>query len=226
MQQFSTPGTQDWTAKSGMGVNVAALSKAKIHWGFAAPTTLGTRWMGLMDIYFHRTPTPQYTEFPPVVDLMVDQSIMDQVLLGQALITSTYYALVASFDHATTVTMGGVKYLTYIDDSGESSFHQAGGHTIHLFQTPTTLSDVVGPSWGSHDARHDLKAIIDYFRQANPKDDAGNPLLFANGAPVSSPLITDDLHLNSINAGWEIVTGTVFTNRTFCVAMQSEADCP
>lgn len=226
MQQLSTPGTQDWTTKSGMGIRVDQLTKAKVHWAFDAPTTTGWRWLGLMDVYFHKTNNPSYTEFPPVVDLMIDQALMDQVLQGQPSTSATYYAAVASQSNPAVKTLGGVKYLIYVDNSGESAFHQTGGHTIHLFRTPTQYTDGTGAFWGALDARHDLKAIIDFFRQSNPTDDLGNPLKFADGTTVTSPLIPDNLYLNSAQAGWEIVSGTSFTNSAFCIAMQNEPDCP
>lgn len=228
MQQLSTPGTNDWTTKSGMGVNVAALTKAKVHWTFDAPISSGWRWLGLMDVYFHQTATPSYTEFPPFVDLMIDQSLMDQILQGQSPTGPyyTYYSAVASQSNPSVKTLGGVKYLIYIDNSGESSFHQTGGHTIHLFQTPTQYTDQIGAHWGAMDGRHDLKAIIDFFRQSNPTDDSGQPLKFADGTFVTSPLIPDTLYLTSAQAGWEIVSGQTFTNSAFCIAMQNEPDCP
>ena len=83
-------GGNGWTVQSGMGIPVSQLTKAKVHWQFHAPTTSGIRWLGLMDNYFHSTNNPSPSQFPPVVDLMVDQSIADQVVNG-----STFYALVA-----------------------------------------------------------------------------------------------------------------------------------
>ena len=149
------------------------------------------------------------------------------MLSGQSVssVNYTYYSAVASQNHAAIVTLGGVKYVVYIDASGEASFHQTGGHTIHLFQTPTHFSDRSGAFWGALDG-HNLKAIIDYFRQSNPKDDAGNPVKFADGTSVTSSLIADGLYLNSAQAGWEIVSGTSFTNSAFCVSMQNDPDCP
>ncbi|HUN71745.1 MAG TPA: Calx-beta domain-containing protein [Steroidobacteraceae bacterium] len=220
MQQLSDPGTNDWTTKSGMGISVTALTQATAHWAFSAPTTSG-RWMGLMDIYFHKTNSPNYTQFPPYTDLMVDQALQDQVFDG-----TTFYAATAQQDNATTVTLGGVQFVIYIDDASEDSFHN-GGHTIHLFELPTSFtSNNANPVWGSQDSRIDIKAIIDYLRQSNPVDDAGKPLRTATGATVTSPLITDDLYLNAVNAGWEVDTGTPFTNTTFCLAMQNEPACP
>jgi hypothetical protein len=222
MLQLSTPGTNDWTTKSGMGIAVGQLTKAKIHWAFTAPTTGGTRWMGLMDIYFQQSATPPATTWPPFVDLMIDQSLADQIVNS-----STFYALVAAQDHAATVTLGGNRYLIYIDDPGESAYHQSSGHTIHLFQLPTAAtSDNANPNWGVPNAVTDLAAIVKYLMQPTPVDDAGHPLVNAGGSVISSPLIPSSLFLDAINAGWEIDTGTTFTNLAFCVAMQNEPDCP
>ena len=215
-------GGNSWTVKSGMGVPVSQLTKAKVHWSFKAPTSSGIRWLGLMDNYFHSTNSPSPSQFPPVVDLMVDQSIADQVVNS-----STYYALVAQQDHGTTVTISGVQYVVYIDDPDESAYHSSGGHTIHLFRTPsafTTNSPLA--IWGTNDGVTDLAAIVKFFMQSSPKGDNGQVLKTASGSTVSSPLISSGLYFNAINAGWEIDDGTSFTNTGFCVAMQSEADCP
>ncbi len=75
----------------GNGHSRDGLDQAKIHWAFTAPTTAGVRWLGLQDIYFHRTNNPNPTEFPPVVDLMIDQAIADQVLGS-----TTYFAAEAA----------------------------------------------------------------------------------------------------------------------------------
>jgi hypothetical protein len=220
MQQQSDPGTNDWTTKSGMGISVTALTQATAHWAFTAPTS-SARWMGLMDIYFHQTNSPSYTQFPPYTDLMIDQAMMDQVFDG-----TTYYAATAQQDHATTVTLGGVQFLIYIDDSSEDAFHN-GGHTIHLFELPTAeTSNNANPVWGSQNYRIDIKAIIDYLRQSNPVGDNGKPLENASGQVVTSPLIANNLYLNAVNAGWEIIYGTPFSNTSFCLAMQNEAACP
>jgi len=214
-------GGNSWTVQSGMGIPVSQLSKAKVHWSFDAPTQ-GVRWLGLMDNYFHKTNSPSPTQFPPVVDLMVDQSIADQIVNG-----SSYYALVAQQDHGTTITVSGVQYVMYIDDSDENAYHSAGGHTIHLFRTPSAFtSNTALALWGTNDGITDLAAIVKFFMQSSPVDDNGQPLKTSSGATVTSPLITSDLYLNSINAGWEIDTGTAFTNTGFCVAMQNEPDCP
>lgn len=219
-------GGNSWTVKSGMGIVVTALAKAQVHWSFSAPAS-GARWLGLMDIYFHATNSPDPSAFPPVVDLMIDQSIQDQALSGQPHNQSTYYAYSLVQDHGTTVTIGGVQYALYVDDSDETGFHSSGGHTIHLFRRPTAFSDsTTGTSWGTQNGVEDVAAVIAYFMQANPVDDAGNALKFANGNTVTSPLIASNLFLNSINAGWEIDFGTLFTNSGFCVAMQAEPDCP
>ena len=215
---LSTPGTNDWTTKCGMGIAVGKITQAKVHWQFTAPTTPGWRWMGLQDIYFHKTPTPAYTEWPPVVDLMIDQALGDQ-----AVNQTTYYALVAQMDHAAEVTIGGNKYLIYVDDSGESAYHQSGGHTIHLFNTPTSFNPPSGNTqWGIRDGTNDVAAIIKYLMQPGPKSDAGQVLKFASGQAVSSPLIASNLYLTAINSGWEIDQGTAFSTTAFSVTMQGE----
>lgn len=212
----------DWTTKSGMGIPPGKLGKAKVHWAFKAPTTPGSRWNALIDVYFHKSATPAPGEFPPALDLQIFQSLADQVINR-----STYFAYVADRDHATTVTLAGVRYLVFIDDSGGSGFHQPGGHTIALFNLPTSFtSKDSNPIWGVSDGVTDVAAIIKYFAQPNPVDDAGHPLRNADGAVITSPLISPELFLTAINAGWEIDVGTTFVNTTFCVAMQNEPDCP
>jgi hypothetical protein len=222
MQTLSTPGTNDWTTKSGMGIAVTALTKAKLHWAFTAPTAAGSRWDALEDIYFHKSANPAPTEFPPAVDLQIIQSLADQVVGN-----STFYALVTINDHGTTVTIGGNKYVIFVDDPGSASFHQPGGHTIAMFNLPTAYTSNNGnPIWGVTDAVTDIAAVIKYLMQSHPLDDAGQPLLNAVGIPVTSPLIAPNLFLTSINAGWEIDVGATFNNTAFCIAMQNELDCP
>jgi hypothetical protein len=224
MRSQSTPGTLDWPIKSGMGIPVARLNKAKIHWAFTASTTPGSRWMALIDVYFHKTAMPNANEFPPATDLMINQSIMDQPIASHSANTASYYAYTASVSHPFTVTLGGNKYLVYIDNPGEVGFHQTGGHTIHLFQMPTTFTDGSGVNWGAASATTDLAAIVKYFMQASPKDDAGRPVQTAGGTEVNAPLIQHDLMLNAINAGWEIDVGTSFQTNEFWIAMQNEPD--
>jgi hypothetical protein len=222
MQALSTPGTSDWTTKAGMGIPVAKVTKAKIHWSFSAPTTSGLRWMALQDIYFHTEATPPYVDFPPQVDLLIDQALGDQVVNS-----TTYYALVAQGAYATTITLGGNEYLIYVDLPGGLYYHQPGGHEVHLFNLPTAFtSGNANPLWGTMNNVKDLTPIIKYLMQSHPVDDAGNPLRNAAGAVITSPLITSDLYLTAINSGWEIDTGTSFTTTGFCVAMQGEPDCP
>jgi hypothetical protein len=208
-----------WTRSSGMGIAVTKLKKANVHWAFTAAPTPGARWMALLDVYFHKSAAPNANEFPPFVDLMIDQALADQIVN-----TTTYYSLVAGQSHPATVTLGPNKYLVYVDNSGEASYHKPGGHTIHLFQLPTAVTDSVGPLWGASDARTSLDAIVKYFMQAGPKDDDGNPLHDASGAEISTPLISPDLFLNAVNAGWEIDVGTAFQTSQFWIAMQDEPD--
>jgi hypothetical protein len=219
MQSESDMRGTSWTTSSGMGIAVTKLKKAKVHWAFTMAPTPGARWMALLDVYLHKSAAPSAGEFPPFVDLMIDQALADQVVN-----TTTYYALVAGQSHATIVTFGANKYLVYIDNPGEATYHQPGGHTIHLFQLPTAVTDAVGATWGATDAVTSIDAIVKYFMQASPVDDAGHPLQDASGAKISAPLMTPDLFLNAINAGWEIDVGTAFQTTQFWIAMQDEQD--
>jgi hypothetical protein len=175
--------------------------------------------MALIDVYLHKSAAPSAKEFPPFVDLMIDQALADQIVN-----TTTYYALVAGQSNATTVTLGPNRYLVYVDNPGETSYHQSGGHTIHLFQLPTSVTDTVGPMWGASDARTSIDSVVKYFMQTSPKDDAGHTLKNAAGAEISTPLISPDLFLNAINVGWEIDVGTEFKTTQLWIAMQDEAD--
>lgn len=222
MRAQSTPGTLDWTTKSGMGIAAGRLNKALIHWAFTAPTTPGSRWMALIDVYFHKTATPNSNEFPPAIDLMIDQALMDQPLGSQRSNASTYYASVASGSHPFTVTLGGNKYLAYVDNPGENGFHRPGGHTIHLYQLPTAYTGGTGVSWGVSRATTDLAAIVRYFTQRSPRDENGRPIQDAGGAEISAPLIAPELYLNAINAGWEVDVGTAFRTHEFWIALQDE----
>lgn len=227
-------GGNAWTVKSGMGIQVTALTKAKVHWAFQAPTTpTGIRWMGLEDIYYHKTNNPAPTEFPPVVDLMIDQSLSDQICCD-----TTFYGYEIGHNDGSKVTLGGNTYNVYIDAPDEDSYHQTGGHNIHLFLLPTSFdSNNQNPNFGQQNSVTDLAAITKYFMQSNPVDDAGKPLMIAHrdktnttplipAVPVTTPLIASSLYLNAINAGIEVDNITTFTNTAFCVAMQSESDCP
>ena len=212
MNQLSTPGTNDWTTQSGMGISVTALTKARVHWAFNA-AALPNRWEGLMDIYFHKTPTPAASMFYPQLDLMVDQAGNDQI-------SPPYYGALLISNHASQVTIGGNTYMTYVDNPGQV-FNQTGGHTIEMFMVPTISTAM----WGSADAVTDVAAIIQFWMQSNPLDDAGKPMVNAAGVTITTAMITPDLYLNAINAGFEIDTGTAFATTAFCVAMQNEPDC-
>lgn len=207
-----------WTTQVGMGIPVTQLAKAKVHWAFNYPTS-ATRWLGLMDVYLFTSSNPD-SGANIAVDLMVDQAMQDQVFNG-----TTYYATALAGDHGFTITLGGVTYDAYIDDSDETGF--ATQHTIHLFRRPDAwASNDANPTWGVQDGVTDLNAIIHYFMLSNPVDDSGAPIKRANGSVVTTPLIASSLYLDAVNAGPEIDFGSPFTTTAFCVAVQSEADCP
>ena len=215
---LSTPGTYDWTTKSGMGIAVTALTKARVHWAFTAPPS-PNRWSALMDIYFHKTNAPNPSMFYPQLDLMVEPSIADQLNSNG----STYYGTVITGNRGTQVTIGGNTYSVYVDNPSQV-FNQPGGHTIEMFMTPNSVTNPGQTIWGSNDSVTDVAAIIKFWMQTNPKDDKGNVIVNSAGNPVGQ-VITPDLFLNVINAGFEIDDGTAFTTTAFCVAMQNEPDC-
>jgi hypothetical protein len=189
-----------------------------VHWAFSYPTS-ATRWLGLMDVYLFTSAAPD-AGANIAVDLMVDQAMQDQVFNG-----TTYYATALAGDHGFTITLGGVTYDAYIDDSDETGF--ATQHTIHLFRRPDAwASNNANPTWGVQDGVTDLNAIIHYFMLSNPVDDSGAPIKRANGSVVTAPLIASSLFLGAVNAGPEIDFGSPFTTTAFCVAVQAEADCP
>jgi hypothetical protein len=231
MQTASPSNPNAWTVKSGMGIQVSALTKAKLHWAFSAPLNTNTtgsgnqiRWLGLEDIYFHSTNTPDPSQFPPVVDLMINQSMADQVFSDAS---STYYASEIAGGNGAKVTLGGNAYDVVIDDPDEAGYHSSGGHNIHLYMLPNAFdSKNANPNWGKQNAVTDVAAIVKYFMAANPVDDAGKPLKNYAGATVTAPLIASGLFLNAINAGIEVDDITTYTNTAFCVAMQAEPDCP
>ena len=218
---FDQLGGAGWTAKSGMGIQVSALTKAQVHWAFTAPAAYpASRWNALIDTYFWSTlPTTcagNGSEFnAKMVDLMVDQQINDQVLNGQS-----FYAQQAAKNHATTVTISGSTYLTYVDNPSQV-FNAAGGHTIEMFLQPTGNFAL----WGSNNAVTDLAAIVKFWSQPNPVDDKGKPILYGNGSDITTPVISMSLYMGEIYAAFEQDFGTPFETTDFCIAMQNEANC-
>jgi len=216
---LSTAGTNNWTTTAGMGIAVTALTKAKVTWSFNAAAG---RYDMLLDTYFHTVDNPPYSAFYPSTDLMITYAIDDQVLNGVS-----YYGSVASASHATLITIGGVQFTVYVDNPSQV-FNQPGGHTIWMAIGPTTLS-TGNPglqNWGTSGVTVDLAAIIKYWMQSNPKDDAGNPVLNASGATITTPMIASNLYLTETAGGFEIDYGTQFTTTGFCVSLQNEPDCP
>lgn len=217
----------NWTTKSGMGIQLGSLTKAKIHWALTKVNAPTARALGLMDIYFHATANPAPTEFPPKIDLMIDQWLSDQPFT--CCNATTYYDYNAQKAKAQTITLGAEQYVLYIDSPDEAQYHQTGGHTIHLFRQPTSYPNnataKAGPNWGLTDATTDLKAIIAFLSQATPMNDAGKQINDATGKFVGS-LFPSTLYLTAINAGPEITALTTYTNTAFCVSVQGEADCP
>jgi len=216
-------GGVGWTVKSGMGLSVGAITKARAKWSFTPPSGAypANRWNALMDNYFHKTNNPDYSQFYPYLDLMVNQALCDQVLSN-----GSYYADSVASCHGTTVTIGGNTYVTYVDNPGQV-FNQPGGHTIWMALNPTAVPANNGTSalslWGQNSAIHDMKAIINFWMQSNPIDDAGKPIMNAAGVPITSPLITSDLFWNGAYAGFETLWGSPFQTSFYALDLQNES---
>jgi hypothetical protein len=229
---FNALGGAAWTAQSGMGIQVSALTKARVHWAFTAPAPYPvSRWNALIDTYF-------WTQMPTtcsgdshewnskIVDLMVDQSINDQVLNGQS-----YYAQVAAQNNATLVIIYPLNpsdppsaYLVYVDNPNQV-FNAPGGHTIEMFLLPSAWFTPGLAVWGSNDSVTDLAAIVKFWSQPNPLDVYGNPILYGNGTPITAPVISPSYYLGETYAGFEQDFGSPFVTTAFCMAVQNEPDC-
>jgi hypothetical protein len=227
MNLLSDAGTQNWTTKSGMGIQLSALTKARVHWSMSAPTVPypASRWDALLDIFFHtmQHPLQDGTGWYPEVDLQIIPAMMD----------SGYYKAVATGNGAQLVTLGGVGYVAIVDAMGP--FNQTGGHTITMFARPTDFSEAgTGFLWGNLSQTHDLFAIITFWMQANPKDDGGTPIHFGSagwsalkGQAVTTPLLNAAWYLTAVNGDFEINFGdgtTPWITNDFWVAVQNEPD--
>ena len=228
---FMGKGGGSWTVQSGMGIQVSALTKEKIHWAFSAPAAYpASRWNALIDTYFWAGSAPtscssdRHEWNSKIIDLMVVQQVNDQVLAN-----GSYYAGVAGANHATTVTIAGSTYLTYVDNPNQA-FNAPGGHTIEMFLAPTAFGQPVNAQalalWGSNDAVTDLAAIIKFWSQPNPKDDAGKPILYGNGTAITTPVISPSYWLGETYLAFEQDYGQPFVTSEACIAMQNEPDCP
>lgn len=210
-----------WTVDSGMGLKLSDITKAKIGVGGSAPTT-GCRYDRLLDIYYHDTNTPLGTEFPSLTDLSIFINFVD----------NGYYQAVAGVSGA-RVTIGGVKWWVVVDFPAGAPFHQPDGHYLLLLARPDSLGDGIPEvgEWGLRTAEIDLHAIQQYFMQSNPLDDAGSPLINkTTNLPVTSPLLTPDIYLNTVTQLMELdFTGRFddeYRSDTFWVAMNGETDGP
>jgi len=236
LQALSTTGfpqAPDWTTRSGLGLQVAALRKAHVGWSMIVPQRPNadnrvSRWNALMDVYFHALANPPASAWPPQIDLQIMQMLMDSPLGHQAARASGYFALTLARNHAFVKTISGVTYAGVIDSA---HYHQQGGHTVTLMATPTmyTDPDAAGLLWGRPSMTHDLGGIIAWLAAADPLDDRGEPIHFADGSTVHAPVIDRSLYLSAVNAGFEIDFGTPpddnqWTTTDFWVAVQDEAD--
>ena len=219
----SAAGVTNWTTASGMGIPLPQLTKAKVHWAFTPPAAVypATRWDALLETDFHKTNNPPASAYYASDQLVVMQYIVDQVMSN-----GSFYAGWVNKYHGTQITIAGTTYTAYVDNPSQV-FNQPGGHTIMMFLGPTNLStgnNALGV-WGQVDAVTDVAALVQFWMQSNPKDDAGNPILYGNGTPIPTPVLTPVLYLNTIQGDFEVDFMPGATNTAFCDAMQNEPDC-
>lgn len=216
----------NYTTASGLGLQVSSMPAFTLRWAFSVPQNQNlnntvTRNDELIDIYYHTEQLPPASEFPPLIDLQIMQSLNDQPLGGQAAATSGWYADVAVNSGVMFLkTLGGVPYAGVIDIFGP--FNQTGGHTITLFVRPTMMTDsaTCGLLWGKQDVTHDIQAISAWLSSSNPTDDSGAAIKYGSAKTVvTTPIIPPACYLTSINAGFEVnfaSTGnTHFANLAF-----------
>nr|WP_294525701.1 hypothetical protein [uncultured Rhodopila sp.] len=212
-----------FTTDANMGVQVQNLTKAKAHWAFTPPTAVypAARWDALLETDLWNTDCKSGgCSYYGNYQLTIQMYTVDQVLNG-----SSYYCGVLKGANYSLKTFNGIQYATWID---QSTFNSAGGHTIFMYPAPNCIStgNAGLATWGLSNSTIDLAPIFAYWSSANPKDDAGNPVKYANGTVVTTPVIPPTAYLNSIQAGFEVDFMPGVTNNTFCVAMQAEGDCP
>jgi hypothetical protein len=238
MSTLSSPGTNDWTTQSGLGLslanNAAAITKAHVHWSIgAAPTTPypASRWDALIDVFFHASAQPGPND-ALTVDLQIVPYQMDsytpggfQGLFGAELGQSGFQITLGS--GAFRQTISGV-----IDQNGPF----ANRHTVTLFVQPDGYFN--NPNglalWGKPSSSVDLQAIIQWLMQSPPKDDNGNPIKAWNGSnavAMTGPVLLPSDYLTAVNWDFEFdyTNGTSsdqFMTNNLWLSINSEADGP
>jgi hypothetical protein len=178
-----------------IGIQVGALTKARLRWKFDAPNNAGTVGIGafhrvnaLWDIYLGTNPSPPGA-YIPNVSLMINQYDIDADL---------FYGP-HSRDSATLVTLGGKSWRMWIHTA-----EWATDTVIELFPP-----DFDGPAndwivFGTKDLDFNLKGVLD-------------DLVTLGHFPASHYLL-------SIQAGFEDIAYGDYRTRIFCVALQSESE--
>lgn len=132
---------------SGLGIQISALTKARMRWAFLAPNDYGgavganatNRVNVLWDTYFHTSSNPGPNDLPHT-SVMINQYDVD----GDG-----YYGGLAQ--QGTTVTLGGRQWRMYVFQSSWAS-----GNTIELFPGP--FPDYL--VFGTKDLTVDYRAVI------------------------------------------------------------------
>lgn len=122
-------------ANSGLGIQVSALTKARLRWAFNAPSDYGgvvgpnatNRFTALWDTYFHTMANPSGNDIPHT-SLMINQYVVD----GDG-----YYGGLAQ--RGQSVTLGGQQWQMHVFQSSWAS-----GNTIELFPGPFNDYKILG----------------------------------------------------------------------------------
>jgi hypothetical protein len=224
-----------YPASVGMGVQLSAMTKAKVHWSCVTPTAQPnqSRWDNLIDVYWWTTPDPHSlgSAFPPHVDMQIVPRLMDNGgFAGQNAVNH----------HYSTKTLGGNTYNVVISSQGSSDwgsgFSDATGYTVSFYLLPTTAATngVGNQLWGQISATHDILAMATWLASSNPLDDSSAPVKNASGITVSAANgnlpMNSSWYLDAVNAGtefaWDLVSADPFTTNNFWVSMQAETDGP
>lgn len=225
----------DWTTKSGMGIQISALTKCHVKWNISTPTPVastapGSRWDALIDTYFHTVANPPATAYYPEADLQIMQMGMDAYFADQAAENSGYYAWLYNTSKSKfRKTIGGNTYAGAIQ---LGTFNQPGGVTITLFPDPF-MGDGSGSSllWGQQNMVHDLGSIIQWLATpTGPLDDSGNAVKNSSGVAYTGPILNPAWFITVVSAGFEVDFGAgsganaTWATNDFWVSMQNETD--
>ncbi len=211
LSTYSTPGTNDWTTLSGLGLslanNAAAITKANMHWSIgAAPTTPypASRWDALIDVFFHTSAQPGPND-GLAVDLQIIPYQMDSYMAG------SFQGLYGSelSQSGFQITLGSGAYQQTYSGVVNQNGPFASAYTVTMFVQPD--GNFTNPNglalWGKPSSSHDLRAIIQWLMQSPPRDNSGNPIKNWNytgpATAMTGPVLLPSYFLTAVNWDFE-----------------------